>query len=563
MVDPSTGAGIVFNGEIYNFRELRQRLLSEGVHLGSNSDTEVVLQLMLRIGPSALQLFEGMFALAIWKPNEGELFIARDRLGVKPLYYSREAGVMTFASELRALLAGGVSNTLSPRGVDSFLRFGAPREPDTILASVEELPAGSWLAQSSSGIVEGMFWSAADGARTGHNGVEANISFQEAASKVQSLLYESVRLRLVSDVPVVTFLSGGLDSSCLVAAVRHVTGSSPATIGVTFRERAYSEAEAIRTLVDHFECRHVNYELSDGALLDLIPHAVSNMDQPTVDGINTFVVSKVAAERGFKVALSGIGGDELFGGYRSFRAVPLLNRTKRILSGRFGHSLAAAAALGLPAGERRKKIRQWFLTDRPDGDAYDLVRELFSIDERGILLGVSSSQAQPDDAQGSRQTFSDISWRELSEYMRNILLRDTDCFGMACSLEIREPYLHTPLVEFMLALPDKLKARKPSKALLRGAFGPLLPESILRSPKHGFVLPFGLWLLGGPLHEDVETMLLATDSRSILDQPAVQKVWADFQAGRTSWNRVWALYVLRQWCAQHLTAATVAAESLA
>jgi len=552
MVDQTTGSVIVFNGEIYNFRELRKALIRDGETLRSDSDTEVVLRLFLRQGPAALSLLEGMFAVAIWRPIPGELFLARDRLGVKPLYVSEQSGCVIFASELRSVLASEcVPRALSREGADSFLRFGATREPHTIIKDVYELGAGAWIKHSGSSKAQGTFWTMASDSHQGAP-IGSVSSYPEAAAHVRELILHSVRLRLVSDVPVATFLSGGMDSSCIVASVREVTNEAPSTIGVTFKESAYTEASYMRTVVNQFACRHINYELSPSELLAIVPKAVRAMDQPTFDGINTFVVSQVAAEAGFKVALSGVGADELFGGYPSFRAVPLLVASRRVFSGVVGGRLAAAVALGLPLGERRNKLRRWFKRSDVQGDAYDLVREVFSQAERADLLenvGPASTAAVGDGV--TRLSFGDVSRRELSDYMRNTLLRDTDCFGMACGLEIREPYLHTPLVEFLLDLPDHWKARSPRKALLRAAFGELLPTSILRRPKRGFLLPLRVWLHQGPLRHEVERTLLDPGAR-LMKRGPVSGVWKQFDDGRTSWNRVWALYVLRQWASQHL-----------
>jgi asparagine synthase (glutamine-hydrolysing) len=554
MVDPTTGSVIVFNGEIYNFRELRKGLLRDGETLQSDSDTEVVLRLFLRDGPAALSLLEGMFALAIWRRGSGELFLARDRLGVKPLYISEQSGCVIFASELRALLASEcVPRVLSPEGADSFLRFGATREPDTIIKSVYELAPGAWLQRSGRGKAHGTFWSMAS--RSGGGSPTGDVStYRDAATRVRELIVDSVRLRLVSDVPVATFLSGGIDSSCIVAAVRDVTNEAPATIGVTFKESAYTEVKYMRTVVNHFACRHINYELSPDELLAIVPEAVRAMDQPTFDGINTFVVSKVAAESGFKVAMSGVGSDELFGGYTSFRAVPLLVASRRVFRGVVGRQVGATLALGVSAGERRNKLRRWLRNADVQGDAYDLVRELFSQGERRQLLGQANVKGpfEPSESVGP-ESFGDVSRRELSDYMRNILLRDTDCFGMACSLEIREPYLHRPLVELLLDLPDAWKAKGARKALLRAAMADLLPPVVMSRPKRGFLLPFRVWLQSGPLRVEVERTLLGADS-DLLDGTTVRRVWDAFQAGQTSWNRVWALYVLRQWAAQNLAA---------
>jgi asparagine synthase (glutamine-hydrolysing) len=275
------------------------------------------------------------------------------------------------------------------------------------------------------------------------------------------------------------------------------------------------------------------------------------MDQPTSDGVNTFVVSKAAAASGFNVALSGIGGDELFGGYPSFRAVPLLEGAHG-LAGKVGRRVAATLAWTLPPGERRKKLRRWFMKDDLDGDAYDLVRELFSPTERGLLgRQWAGPHPWPSVVRHKRLSFGDVSSRELSEYMRNVLLRDTDCFSMACSLEIREPYLHVPMVEFAMNLPDAWKTGRSRKALLRDAFADVLPASVFRGPKRGFTLPFRVWLRDGPLRGEVERTLL-DPNMTLLDAKTVRAVWNDFQRGRTSWNRVWALYVLQKWAAANL-----------
>jgi asparagine synthase (glutamine-hydrolysing) len=302
----------------------------------------------------------------------------------------------------------------------------------------------------------------------------------------------------------------------------------------------------MREVVQHLRCRHINHELSARELLALVPEAVTAMDQPTFDGINTFVVSKVAAEAGFKVALSGVGGDELFGGYPGFQAAPLLTAVRRSSAARLFAAIGAPLAFILSRGERRKKLERWLRGTDLQGDACDLLREVFSPSERRQLLGASNGWGEEPAAVLEPITFGDVSRRELTQYMRNILLRDTDVLGMACSLEIREPYLHLPLVDFLLDLPDSWKRRRPRKALLRDAMADLLPEAVLRRPKRGFLLPFDVWLRTGSLREEVQRALLGPDS-TLMDRDALQSAWRAFQAGRTSWNRVWALYVLRKW----------------
>jgi len=321
-------------------------------------------------------------------------------------------------------------------------------------------------------------------------------------------------------------------------------------MGVTFSEAGYSEARYIASVVKHFGCNHRDRRLTAEELLGLIPEALTAMDQPTFDGINTYVVSRAAAERGYKVALSGIGGDELFGGYPSFRYASRLTRSAALR--RYGPlrwtGMAVARAI---RGQRGKKLYRWFSAQDIEGDAYDLVREVFSHSERHSLLRlVSQSPARAASRRPDGFGFGEVSRRELTEYLRNVLLRDTDCFGMACSLELREPLLHVPLVEHVLAIPDRWKVHGPGrKPLLVAAMGEALPKVIRNRPKHGFTLPFDLWLRSGALRAEVERTLTvaSADSRSLLSLKDTNAVWDEFERGQTSWGRVWALYVLQKW----------------
>jgi len=554
-MDPGRGSAIVFNGEIYNFRDLRRGLVADGVELRSHSDTEVVLQLYLKHGASGLLFLEGMFAVAIWDARSGSLFMARDRLGVKPLYLAERNGGLIFALEVRAMLnSRAVERAISSEGVSSYLRFGAVREPHTIIEGVRELPAGSWLRWTPDGTATGQYWSVESIASPLPNGEPLVDDHRKVVQQVRELILEGVRLRLTSDVPVVTFLSGGLDSTCVVAGVHAATGTGPDTIGVTFSEAGFSEAPYIGSVVKHYGCNHRDRRLTAVELLALIPEALSAMDQPTFDGINTYVVSRAAAEHGFKVALSGIGGDELFGGYPSFRYAPRLAATDTIRRHRAIRWMAVAAARAI-GGERGKKLRHWFSSQDVEGDAYDLVREVFSRSERKALLPLSlPSEVPAVNHNRGGFGFGQVSRRELTDYLRNVLLRDTDCFGMACSLEVREPFLHTRLVERVLGIADCYRTRGAGqKPLLVAAMGELLPEPIRTRSKHGFTLPFALWLRSGALREEVQrTLTTAAGDRSVISLRATKAVWEEFQHRRTSWNRVWALYVLQKWIERNL-----------
>src|SRR5215217_1632300 len=313
MTDPQTGNCITYNGETYNFNELRKEIGGEWV---SNTDTEVVLRAYRKWSVDAFRKMRGMFALAIWDKPKQTLLLARDPMGIKPLYYYAGKGHLIFASELRALLAGGlVPRRLSAAGVDSYLANGSVQTPLTIVEGVRQLLPGHYLRVKACG--ENIDVSEIEFACPKHEGAEC--SRDEAVARLRAELKESVRLHLVSDVPLGVFLSGGMDSSALVGLLSRVSDQQPKTFSVVFDEAAYTEAPFSRAVAERFNTDHSEIRLSEGRLLEILPSAIAAIDQPTMDGINTFVVSDAVKREGITVALSGLGGDELFAGYPSFR----------------------------------------------------------------------------------------------------------------------------------------------------------------------------------------------------------------------------------------------------
>jgi asparagine synthase (glutamine-hydrolysing) len=543
---------ITYNGELYNAGELRA-LLGAGRTFRSASDTEVVLAGYERWGADVLPRLRGIFALGIvdLRGPAPRLVLARDPLGVKPLYYAAGPGGFAFASELKALRAARFcGREVCARALTGYLMLGAVPDPLTFYRGARSLPAGSSL------IVEGS--NAGEPVRFWRPPLQADEPESEAVERVRSGLLDAVRSQLVSDVPLGAFLSGGIDSSAVVALMRQASGGAIRTCSIAFADAVYSEDAHARAMAsaagtEHFE-RIVTAEDVEGEL-DSVLHA---MDQPTVDGVNTYFVAQTARRAGLTVALSGLGGDELFGGYdATFRGVLPVHRTVGALALVPGGRRLAATALAASPLRRTWARAGDALTRAPSAaSAYLARRGLFSLGEIARLLP-PDLRADPFDAvahvqnvAGGEETFHQrpftwVSRAELGVYTHHQLLRDTDVMSMAHSLEVRVPLLDVRLVELILGLPDASKAgwSRP-KGLLLAALGDDLPRSISAPrEKQGFVFPFDPWLRG-PLRRAAEALLDAAGQSSYLDAHEVWRVWELFLAGRVHWSRPWSLAVL-------------------
>jgi asparagine synthase (glutamine-hydrolysing) len=543
MNDPETGNWITYNGETYNFKQLRQEIGSEpGI---SNTDTEVVLHAYRKWGVDAFRRMRGMFALAIWDNPNQQLVLARDSLGIKPLYYFVAKDRLLFASELRALLASGLTpRRLSTAGVDSYLATGSVESPLTIVEGIKQLRPGHYLEVTVNNGIE-----LNEIKFTAPEDVRAPSNRAEAVAQLRSELEETVRLHLVSDAPLGVFLSGGMDSSALVALMSRVSDQRPKTFSVVFDENTFTEAPFSRAVADRFNTDHSEIRLSERRLIDLLPEAIAAIDQPTMDGINTFVVSGAVKEAGVTVALSGLGGDELFAGYPSFRRAMRLSSpvSKRVL--RVASGLGKFASNG---SVQRQKFWQLANSECRPEDVYRISRQLFSRDSVTRMTGRITCEGNGH--QHSSDIVNTISRLELNGYMTNTLLRDTDAMSMAHSLEVRVPFVDTKLVDYVLSLPGEWKVSRNSvpKPMLADALADLLPRDFLARPKMGFTLPFEKWLQRN-LRTEVSSVLRDPGrlSMSGLDVKTVEKAWDDFleKPRAVGWSRPWSLYVLAQWCA--------------
>jgi asparagine synthase (glutamine-hydrolysing) len=577
MHDPETGNWITYNGETYNFQELRREIGDEFGPWRSHTDTEVVLRAYRKWGVEAFGKLRGMFALAIWDVQKAQLVLARDPFGIKPLYYfvkdgsgvnngnwllpPESADSLVFASEVRALFASGlVPRELSSEGVASFLEYGSVQSPRTIIAGVRSLMPGQCLRVSAAHsdqleICVSQFASFAEA--PGHqNGQNKPKSRDEAVGLLRAQVEESVRLHLVSDVPVGVFLSGGMDSSALVALMSRVSKDRPKTFSVVFEEAGFTEAAHSRLVAQRFQTDHCEVHLNDGRLLAMLPQAIASLDQPTIDGINTYVVSKSVKEAGVTLALSGLGADELFAGYPSFRRAARMHSLSDVGRHLLG-SFSGAGKILFAGSARRRKFWQLVSSAGTPQDVYRITRQLFADNEISSLTGSSHhtvNSVMP--ANGTEDVINAVSELELQGYMANTLLRDTDSMSMAHSLEVRVPFVDTAVASYVLPLPGEWKVNgengKLPKPLLADALRDLLPKDFLMRPKMGFTLPFQKWMQStlcddiSGVFEDGKQM-----SSANLNSADVVNVWQKFLRSPESvgWSRPWALYVLAKWCA--------------
>jgi asparagine synthase (glutamine-hydrolysing) len=509
MVSADGKLVVTFNGEIYNYRALRASLEARGRTLRSQSDTEVLLHLYAEKGEAMVGELRGMFAFGLWDAEKGALLLVRDPYGIKPLYYADDGWTLRFASQVKSLLAGGrVSRNQEPAGLVGFCLFGSVPEPFTTFQEIRAVPAGStlWVDRTGAHAAKRYF-------SIGQTYRSAEIATLPASNDdlqlaVREALLDSVRHHLVADVPVGAFLSSGIDSGALVGLMRDVGQREIQTVTLAFEEFRGSrqdEAPLAERIAARYDTRHTTRLVTEREFHDDLPKIIDAMDQPTIDGINTWFVSKAARELGLKVAISGLGGDELFGGYPSFRDVPrsvralavptripgLGDLARRLLTGvgHFSRIHPKAAGLlkygGTYAGSyllRRGLFMPWDLESMVGPDtARSGLRRLNPLQHIEAAL-----RPRP------RSAFGKVAVLESSLYMRNQLLRDTDWASMAHSIEVRVPLVDGRLLS-QLALATRKKQLQ-SKHLLADSPRVPLPPEVSDRRKTGFATPIDAWL---------------------------------------------------------------------
>jgi asparagine synthase (glutamine-hydrolysing) len=566
MHDAETGNWIVYNGEMYNFHEVRAELERAGIKFRSNSDTEVLLKAYAQWGEACLAKFRGMFAFAIWDARQHRLFIARDPMGIKPLYYAESGPYFVFASEVRTLLGTGLIPRKADRtGLVNFLTFGSAYDPLTLIEGVRALSAGHTLTWQDGKLSQSRYWDLVDDKNPATSPI-TDRDETHAVKQLQPVLEEAVRSQLVSDVPVGVFLSGGIDSSALVSILSR-GGVKPSTFSIVFQEGEFSEAEYSRAVAAKFRTDHHEISVSQNDVLAAISDSLLAMDLPTMDGINTYFVSREARRAGIKVALSGLGADEIFAGYSSFRTVPRMERFAqwwKHVPGAVRSPMAAAFSALTPENDQNRKLASLARGNGHILHPYFLSRMLFTPAQREGLFPLSEQVAERASASVNLSlqralpldAVNRVSYLESRCYMLNTLLRDADFMSMSQGLEVRVPLIDHRLAKAVLALPGRWKLNGTPKKLLVGALAGSLPDEIVHRTKRGFTLPFEHWMRQ-ELRAEIEPVLAEQRIKAgplggWLDAKQVQKVWTDFLRGTISWSRPWSLYVLERWCESHL-----------
>ncbi|WP_017314708.1 asparagine synthase (glutamine-hydrolyzing) [Mastigocladopsis repens] len=492
---------ITFNGEIYNFQQLRSNLISQGEQFHSQTDTEVILKLYQKMGSHCVEHLRGMFALAIWDDFEKTCFLARDPLGIKPLYYWQSGSSLVFASELRAILASGLPTIkMSMKGLYGYLIGGSVPEPYTLIEGVHCLAAGHWLHWQPVGMTKQQYWQINFPPAT-------TISPQEAKEKVRAALVDSIQHHFVSDVPVGIFLSGGIDSTTVLALASQTQNEQLRTYSVAFEEQEWNEGEIAKQIAKQFGAEHTEYKVTASLAKELLPKFLQAIDQPSVDGFNTFCVSQLAHQSGTKVVLSGLGGDELFAGYHSFEKIPQM-----VAWGKQMHAiplLATGVGVGLSHWATSPKMKRLgdFLQQTPSSAAaYRSFRGIFSHTEACAIARQYIRSPQLPTPRGAREdhlssclgqtlTLEDeVSFLELSCYMRNQLLRDSDVMSMSWGLELRVPLVDRALLEAVASIPSHIRLASGKQLLIAAV--PELPDWVVNRPKRGFSFPFEQWMSG-------------------------------------------------------------------
>lgn len=550
MAHPQTGDILVFNGEIYNYQEIRSRLQGHGVVFRGHSDTEVLLHALVEWGTDAIAGLAGMFAFAFFHKRTRRLLLARGPLGIKPLYVSHSADRLVVASEVRGVLASGlVDRRVDRRGVAGLLAYGAVQEPFTFFEDIASFPAGTyqWFDLSANGAAKAgspmRHWT--------YPGVDDSITETQAKERVDFELTRSVREHLIADVPVGVFLSSGVDSTVMAGLARQVS-PHVRTFTLGFLDQPdLSESDMARTSARELCVEHHDIQVTSANALALTQRWLDTLDQPSVDGLNTYIISKAVRDAGIIVAISGLGGDELFGGYPSFGELPRIHRfLQRIqwMSPAARGQLMHTLGVGKPATVRIK-MREMGLAG-PDLLRLYLLRRRTKPNERLQRLGLSWESLNLDESYQAprvvdRVRASDddataaISRYESEFYMKSMLLRDTDATSMAHSLEIRVPFLDRRVIDLAYAIPGRVRLPGPraDKHILRSTFSRYLRPELLGQEKRGFTLPIRRWMTTS-LRDLCEESIRAFRGSGIVEQDEVGRTWDQFL--RNPEERVWS-----------------------
>lgn len=527
MHNSSNRYTIIFNGEIYNHLDLR--LYLPGFEWRGTSDTETLIELFKVKGYETFQLLKGMFAFALYDHYDKSVLLVRDRFGIKPLYLKTTKGAITFCSEIGALIDSTTGN-LTSKALSEYIGFGHLPEGGQLFTNVESLLPGSYVKISHNGQQTKEQWWPKQKFQN-----SKVTSKEDAKSLVRKLVSSSIEEHLISDVGIGAFLSGGIDSSIIALVAGKNLGKNLQTFTVGFPQTGFDERLIARKVAKLCGSEHFELEVTENDCLSSVQQAVECMDVPSVDAINTFIVSKAVSDTRLKVALSGLGGDELFGGYPSFKSVPLLDNLRFLPNGAQQLFLKL-----LPASIKEKLGGIEHLTAEEITVSRRRFMSIKQLKENGLENGLPTISKSPNEL----DTMGKISWAEMQGYMCPMLLRDSDQMSMAVGLELRVPFLDHILVEEILSMHQRYKKGLGVKPLLVNAFRDILPVEVYNRPKQGFALPMDEWMKG-PLFDFTKQGIYAVVEFTGIKAPLLQL--QRFQQGNQHWTRVWQWSVLGHW----------------
>jgi asparagine synthase (glutamine-hydrolysing) len=551
LFHPNGRLGVVFNGEIYDYREIRADLLAAGCPLRTVSDTEVIVHAYEREGPACLQRFTGMFAFAVWDGRDGSVFVARDRLGKKPLFYHERAGRLAFASELKALLEdGSIAREIDPQALEDYLAYSYVPGERSILRGIRKLPPGHWMRWRAGRLEVQPFWDVRV-----EEGPPARE--EEWAARVEERLRRAVRLRLRADVPVGVFLSGGLDSSAVTALASQEHGGVVKTFSVGFKEAGHDERPFARLTAARYATDHHEILVEDDDV-EVLRDIAWHLDEPFADpsALPTYYVCREAA-RHVKVCLAGDGADEIFAGYSRYRIARDLHRRLDWMPAALRQALGAPALALMPEALWGRGAVERFAAS--GAERYRLQVSPFGDSARRALLpGAAAAPAgarwAPFFAANHRDLVSLLQWVDQKTYLPDDILVKVDRMSMQSSLEVRAPFLDHHLVELANTLPAGLKLRgSVGKYILRRVLAPHLPAEVLGRRKMGFGLPIARWFRGR-LESYARDWLLGPESRvaARFERPRLERVLRQHAAGmRDLSGRIWVLLMLEHWCRRY------------
>ncbi|WP_426671953.1 asparagine synthase (glutamine-hydrolyzing) [Mucilaginibacter sp. McL0603] len=527
MADVRQKVWITFNGEIYNYLELKDQLIALGARFHSNTDTEVIIAAYIYWGMACFSKLRGIFAFALYDTEKALTYLVRDSSGVKPLYYHIENGQLSFSSEVKALKKAGIANETDPNWQIRFLAYGHIPEPYTTLKNVYSLPKGEFLC-----------WHHHKNTYEIHSYhvITPNTritDFEEAKESIRTALKLAVNRQLIADAPIGVFLSGGIDSSLLTLLANEEKKAQLKTISIYFNEKAYDERMYQSLVLKEIDGEKFAHIVKQQDFEEFLPRIIADMDMPTTDGINTWFISKYAHEDGLKAVLSGIGADELFGGYPSFNRIKYLKRLRK-------YPVSLFQLTNYFTSDRYKKIS--FLNyDHPLAD-YLMLRGLYNPSDIAKILDTDIHHIEDvlfnEKPLPNIRNYNelDAAWFETNLYMQNQLLRDTDVMGMSQALEIRVPFLDEDFKKLTDNISSEIRfdSRQPKKLLI-DSFKDILPEAIWNRSKMGFTFPLQEWMKAYP----------EMNNEDLFRGKKAQSIVKSFKNNSLHWSKVFSLYQIR------------------